>query len=140
MYMYPTEIGSGNGSPERPSNSLALPVGEHHALAVAVRDGVVQQARELVLARTVEDRGGDVGAGGDLVGTDRLEALRPLVREAGDVQPRLASQPRWISRTCPGFIRDGTPSGLRMMSTGVPSSRNGMSSIGRIFEMTPLLP
>ena len=27
-----------------------------------------------------------------------------------------------------------------MMSTGVPSSRNGMSSSGRIVEMTPLLP
>ena len=55
-------------------------------------------------------------------------------------QPCLASQPRWISSTCPGFIRDGTPSGLRMMSTGVPSSRNGMSSTGRILEMTTLLP
>ena len=29
------------------------------------------------------------------------------------------------------FIRLGTPSGLRMMSTGVPSGRNGMSSIGQ---------
>ena len=38
------------------------------------------------------------------------------------------------------FIRPGTPSGFKMMSTGVPSSRNGMSSAGRIFEMTPLLP
>ena len=26
------------------------------------------------------------------------------------------------------------------MSTGVPSARNGMSSSGRILEMTPLLP
>ena len=38
------------------------------------------------------------------------------------------------------FIRLGTPSGLRMMSTGVPSGRNGMSSAGRILAMTPLLP
>ena len=37
-------------------------------------------------------------------------------------------------------MRDGTPSGLRMMSTAVPSAMNGMSSIGRILEMTPLLP
>src|SRR3954447_5247057 len=29
------------------------------------------------------------------------------------------------------FIRRGTPSGLRITSTGVPSSANGMSSIGR---------
>ena len=55
-------------------------------------------------------------------------------------QPRAAIQPRWVSSTWPTFIRPGTPSGLRMMSTGVPSSRNGMSSTGRILEMTPLLP
>jgi len=42
--------------------------------------------------------------------------------------------------TWPTFMRDGTPSGLRMMSTGVPSARNGMSSMGRILAMTPLLP
>jgi hypothetical protein len=29
------------------------------------------------------------------------------------------------------FIRPGIPSGFRTMSTGVPSSRNGMSSIGQ---------
>ena len=38
------------------------------------------------------------------------------------------------------FIRLGTPSGLRMTSTGVPSSRWGMSSSGTIFEITPLFP
>ena len=38
------------------------------------------------------------------------------------------------------FIRLGTPSGLRTMSTGVPSGMNGMSSIGRILAITPLLP
>ena len=38
------------------------------------------------------------------------------------------------------FIRLGTPSGFRRMSTERPSSRNGMSSSGTIFEMTPLLP
>ena len=32
------------------------------------------------------------------------------------------------------FIRDGTPSGFRTMSTGVPSGRNGMSSCGRILR------
>ena len=55
-------------------------------------------------------------------------------------QPVLATQPRWVSSTWPMFIRLGTPSGLSTMSTGVPSSMNGMSSIGRILEMTPLLP
>ena len=38
------------------------------------------------------------------------------------------------------FIRLGTPSGLRITSTGVPSARNGMSSEGTILEITPLLP
>ena len=38
------------------------------------------------------------------------------------------------------FMRRGTPSGLSTTSTGVPSSMNGMSSIGRILAMTPLLP
>src|SRR5215472_15097984 len=37
-------------------------------------------------------------------------------------------------------MRDGTPSGLSTTSTGVPSSRCGMSSIGRIRLITPLLP
>ena len=37
-------------------------------------------------------------------------------------------------------MRDGTPSGFSTMSTGVPSARYGMSSSGRIREMTPLLP
>ncbi len=55
-------------------------------------------------------------------------------------QPQRAAHPRWASSTCPTFIRLGTPSGLRMTSTGVPSARNGMSSTGRILEMTPLLP
>ncbi len=54
--------------------------------------------------------------------------------------PWKAAQPRCVSRTCPMFIRLGTPSGLSTTSTGVPSSRNGMSSEGTIFEITPLLP
>ena len=45
-----------------------------------------------------------------------------------------------INTICPTFIRDGTPSGLRQKSTGVPSARNGMSSIGTTREITPLLP
>ena len=39
-------------------------------------------------------------------------------------QPMLrAPQPRWVSRIWPTFMREGTPSGLRTMSTGRPSSR-----------------
>src|SRR4030095_1232267 len=55
-------------------------------------------------------------------------------------QPWAATQPRCVSNTWPMFIRLGTPSGLRMTSIGVPSARKGMSSSGRILEMTPLLP
>ena len=51
-----------------------------------------------------------------------------------------AAQPRCVSRICPTFMRDGTPSGFRTMSTGVPSSRYGMSSSGSTRETTPLLP
>ncbi len=51
-----------------------------------------------------------------------------------------AAQPRCVSRIWPTFMRLGTPSGLSRMSTGVPSARNGMSSSGRILEITPLLP
>ena len=51
-----------------------------------------------------------------------------------------AAQPRCVSRICPTFIRDGTPSGLSTISTGVPSGRCGMSSSGRMRAMTPLLP
>ena len=53
---------------------------------------------------------------------------------------RWAAQPRCVSRIWPTFMRDGTPMGLRMMSTGVPSGRKGMSSSGTTLEMTPLLP
>ena len=38
------------------------------------------------------------------------------------------------------FMRDGTPSGFSTMSTGEPSAMYGMSSSGRIREITPLLP
>ena len=51
-----------------------------------------------------------------------------------------AHQPRWVSRIWPTFMRLGTPSGLRTMSTGVPSGRNGMSSSGTMRAMMPLLP
>ena len=49
-----------------------------------------------------------------------------------------------IAKTLPvedmPFLADGTPSGLRMMSIGVPSARNGMSSTGSVLAITPLLP
>ena len=50
----------------------------------------------------------------------RLPCRPPSRRRTGPVrQPT----PRWVSRICPTFMREGTPSGLRIASTGVPSSR-----------------
>ena len=63
--------------------------------------------------------------------------------KAGDayVSPSFEpAQPSMVSKICPRFMRLGTPSGLRQMSTGVPSSRNGMSSFLTIRATTPLLP
>ena len=37
-------------------------------------------------------------------------------------------------------MRDDTPIGFNMMSTGVPSGKNGMSSSGKITLITPLFP
>ena len=51
-----------------------------------------------------------------------------------------AARDRWISSTCPIFIREGTPRGFSTMSRGVPSGRKGISSWGRMRETTPLLP
>ncbi|MNS91367.1 hypothetical protein D3C72_1254540 [compost metagenome] len=52
----------------------------------------------------------------------------------------LPAQPRCTSSTWPTFIREGTPSGFRQMSHGVPSAMWGMSSTGTILDTTPLLP
>lgn len=38
------------------------------------------------------------------------------------------AQPNTASKICPKFIREGTPSGFKQISTGVPSSKNGISS------------
>jgi len=40
----------------------------------------------------------------------------------------------------PTFIREGTPKGFKTISTLLPSSKYGKSSIGKILETTPLLP
>ena len=52
----------------------------------------------------------------------------------------LAAAPKWTSRICPKFIRDGIPNGFSKISIGVPSGKNGISSFGNILEITPLLP
>src|SRR5256885_12050282 len=56
-------------------------------------------------------------------------ALVPALSISPIFSPRpLAAQPKWVSRICPTFMREGTPSGLSTMSTGVPSAMHGMSS------------
>ena len=52
----------------------------------------------------------------------------------------LAAIPKCISRTCPIFIRDGTPCGLSIMSIVLPSGKYGISSSGNTRDITPLLP
>ena len=51
-----------------------------------------------------------------------------------------AAIPKCNSNTCPMFIREGTPNGFNMISTGVPSGKKGMSSSGIMRETTPLFP
>ena len=52
----------------------------------------------------------------------------------------LQAMPKWSSSTCPMFIREGTPRGFSTICSGVPSGMKGISSSGRMREMTPLLP
>src|SRR5205809_131107 len=51
-------------------------------------------------------------------------ALTSLLNRRFRLLPNsLEAQPRWVSRICPTFIREGTPSGFKTISTGVPSGR-----------------
>ena len=52
----------------------------------------------------------------------------------------LSGHAQVCSRIWPMFIRDGTPKGFKTICTGVPSGRKGISSLGRILEITPLFP
>jgi hypothetical protein len=101
---------------------------------------VGEQVGELLLARTVEDGRRETDRALDVLLVLAPADVREPVGCVSNDQPFAAAQPRCVSSTWPTFMRDGTPSGLSTMSTGVPSARNGMSSTGRIFEMTPLLP
>ena len=160
MYMTPTVTFWSNGSPVRPSKSTIWP--ERGSVRL------VEQRVDLVLPRAVEHRRGHVDAppeplaeGDDLlVGEPVDELAEGLCRRRSSSAPSsaarrvhfssmnfwsrsptpLAAQPRCVSRICPMFMRLGTPSGLRTMSTGRPSSRYGMSSSGRTRLTTPLLP
>jgi len=112
---------------------------------------LVLGALGLVPVRAVEGRGRDVdgrlGARTGLaVRTSRGVGLVSVTGGADrridvDARPTVTcGVPEVTLETWPTFIRLGTPRGLKMMSTGVPSDMKGMSSSGKIFEMTPLLP
>ena len=51
-----------------------------------------------------------------------------------------AAKDKWISNTCPIFIREGTPNGFNTISKGRPFGKYGISSTGSTLETTPLLP
>src|SRR5680860_117436 len=75
---------------------VGLSVLPHHAVAVTVGDGRAEQADDLVLAGTVEDRGGHVGVGLGLVGLDLDQALLPVRGTRGTMQvevPTLLGDP-----------------------------------------------
>ena len=152
MYITPTVTSWSNGSPVRPSKSDRLAVGRRAAALERVVDLVLARAVEH-RRRDVDARA--VASGEALTSSlsralvDELPMHLGLVVEdllqavlAELVAPKFFSSIcRWRSPTpCARPSRggsrgsgrcscgDGTPSGLSTMSTGVPSSRYGMSS------------
>ena len=117
-----------------------------HAHAVAVGERRAEQTGDLVLAGAVEHRGRDLGVRLGLVGVDLDQPLLPARRQSRALgrsrsQPCLASQPEVeLEDLAEVHAARARRAGSGSTSTGVPSSMNGMSSTGRIFAMTPLLP
>ena len=90
---------------------------DRHAVAQVARerdDLVVVAAREVLLAPAARCRS-----------ASRKPRSSAAWRCSSSIWPILmprpfAAQPRCVSRICPMFMRDGTPSGFSTMSTGVP--------------------
>ena len=166
MYMTPTVTSWSNGSPVRPSKSTdwqrRAPL-LHRASRISSsrapsKTGVATWMPRFSLADELRDlavgqRRRSARRGGRSRGPSspsktffsfflQLGAGRSSSRASpADGGRRCAPPSRGGSRgSGPTFMRDGTPSGLSTMSTGVPSSRYGMSSSGRMRETTPLLP
>ena len=149
--MKPTVTFCSYGSPVLPLKSCTLP--EHQrpsgrdlstfsriAWSVFV-SAHFTSARSTSASVAPSKTGVAIGCGaGALMGARGFTDRRAPFGVSSRNTPCAAAQPRCVSRIWPMFIRLGTPSGLRITSTGRPSSRNGMSSSGTIFEMTPLLP
>src|SRR5664280_1519432 len=128
--MEPTEIGSRNGSPVRPSNSRALPVAPISCSPSRV--GRVDPSRPVISSSRAPSKTGVA----TLVPGLACAAPRPRSRPFHDssspttVQPVLATQPRWVSRTWPTFIRPGTPVDIVLNPLGVP----GRMNVGQVLE------
>ena len=119
-----------------PSNTgVAIGTPRRRFSASSTRLVVVERLDRLLVARRRSRSSFSRSGLASCCRDDRLSTASPTCR------PRPAqAQPRCVSRICPTFMRLGTPSGFSTMSTGVPSSRNGMSSCGTMRETTPLLP
>ena len=107
--------------------------------AVAVRQADLEEADDLVLLGAVEDRGGDVGVGLRGLGVDLMRRCFQSSSSPSTCQPDLASQPRWISRIWPMFIRPARRAVEHHVDRGAVLEERHVLD-GRIFEMMPLLP
>lgn len=121
----PTEIGSRAAPPERPQSRRACLTGAVDRAVTITRFGfeVIHEVKQqLVLVGTVKHRGYQAGRAGFLPGSSacaratraRLQNLQPCS------QPAIVNLRTWL------FIRPGTQ-GFRITSTGVPSSRKGIT-------------
>ncbi|MNL33126.1 hypothetical protein D3C87_1550200 [compost metagenome] len=158
MYMIPTVTGFVNGSPVRPSNNTDLP---DVSTCAFVNKPLTSDSRapsntgvptwipffmRVTICFNDPSSAPSIFAEISLSLKIFLISLRAFSafqfsRYEPICFPRLcAAQPKCTSRICPMFIREGTPSGFRTMSTGEPSARYGMSSTGNTLETTPLLP
>jgi hypothetical protein len=139
MYMKPTVIFCSKASPVRPSKSRTFPEQRRPGGRFSSTTKVIGESGFcFVHSISASSTSASVAPSktGVAIGVGPPFALA----SSSSKTPCAAAQPRWVSRICPMFIRLGTPSGFSTTSTGRPSSRNGMSSSGTIFAITPLLP
>ena len=132
IYVYPTVIFESNFSPVRPSYRSAFPFSSTSNLP-SLFGFTFLKISWISFSSAPSNTGVETNVPG-LAPSDALDF--PLK----SCQPSFAAQPRCVSKIWPRFILLGTPKGDNNISTGVPSSKNGISSTGLIFEITPLLP
>ncbi|GAE69679.1 hypothetical protein JCM18909_2924 [Cutibacterium acnes JCM 18909] len=88
---------------------LTVGVNEHVAIAGWV--AVLQQTGDFLLGGTVEYRGGQTGFLRNINEANLAQTLSPIALGLGDIPAGVSNPARCISRTCPTFIREGTPNG-----------------------------